>query len=91
MEIEQLAFSEKSSIFFNTPKHLHPSYTFFTGVPSFDFIPDEPVIYNLITEGYQPIILFEQEAFNKEEMSQQYTILHKLSNGSLLTTPVIRE
>src|SRR5690606_20522191 len=66
MEIEQLAFSEKSSIFFNTPKHLHPSYTFFTGVPSFDFIPDEPVIYNLITEGYQPIILFEQEAFNKE-------------------------
>lgn len=91
MEIEQLAFSEKSSIFFNTPKHLHPSYTFFTGVPSFDFIPDEPVIYNLITEGYQPIFLFEQEAFNKEEMSQQYTILHKLSNGSLLTTPVIRE
>jgi 4-amino-4-deoxy-L-arabinose transferase len=49
--------SQKRQIIFNTRPGSHPSFTFYSDIPAYDFIPDSTTIRQHIRDGYSVIVL----------------------------------
>lgn len=91
-EINKLNICKKSGIIFNAPKHHHVAFSFFSDIPTFDFMPSSDIIHNLVKKGYQPYVYFEAFEYESSTFTNvEFKKHHTLPNGALLTTPINRE
>jgi hypothetical protein len=67
--------SESRYLIFNTRPYSHPAFTFYSGIPAYDFIPEKYDVERFVAQGYR-VILLRTDSLPVELMEVEGVILY---------------
>jgi 4-amino-4-deoxy-L-arabinose transferase-like glycosyltransferase len=62
-------------LIFNTRPYSHPAFTFYSGIPAYDFIPEKHDVERFMAQGYQ-VILLRTDSLPEELVTLEGVILY---------------